>query len=79
MQSSDEAVDEAMKARILPEVPDLEIESEGVHTWEIENYRNLSKKEHGPIFQVGGHPWCVMPDQPPWDSWKAWGDADPLI
>ena len=49
-----------MKARLLPEIPDLEIEAEAVHTWSIENYRSLARKERGPIFQCGGHPWCVI-------------------
>lgn len=56
---SDRALDEAMKPRVLPKIPDLEIESEAVHTWNIENYRHLSKKERGPKFDCGGHPWCV--------------------
>lgn len=48
-----------MKARILPELPDQETETESVFTWKIENWRNLPKKERGPIFQCGGHPWWV--------------------
>ena len=52
-------VDEAMKSRVLVPLPDLEIESEAVNTWNIEGYRSLNKKEHGPIFQCGGHPWSV--------------------
>lgn len=51
--------DTAMKARILPQLPDLEIEAEAVHTWNIENYRSLGRKARGPVFQCGGHPWCV--------------------
>lgn len=53
-------LDEAMKARVLPKSPDLEVESEAVHTWNIENYRSLSKKERGPRFDCGGHPWYVI-------------------
>jgi len=56
---SDFMPDEAMKARILPEIPDLEIEAEGHNTWCIENYRSLGKREHGPIFECGGFPWWV--------------------
>ena len=41
----------------MPVLPDLEVEAEGYHTWHIENYRTLSKKEHGPVFEVGGYPW----------------------
>lgn len=54
---SNNGIDEAMKTRFLPPLPDLEIENEGYHTWEITNYRSLSKREHGPTFKVGGHPW----------------------
>lgn len=39
---------------------DLEIETEGHHTWNIENWRNLPRKEHGPVFEVGGHPWRIL-------------------
>lgn len=53
-------LDEAMKARVLQKLPDLEINSEAVHTWNIENYRSLSKKERGPTFECGGHPWYVV-------------------
>jgi len=51
--------DDAMKPRVLPLLPDLEAESETVHTWEIESWRNLCKKARGPIFECGGHPWYV--------------------
>ena len=47
-----------MKARLMPEIPDLEIESEGFGVWEIENYRTLAKREHGPVFHSGNYPWC---------------------
>lgn len=56
---SDRELDDAMKPRVLPKIPDLEIDSEAVHTWNIENYRHLSKKERGPKFDCGGHPWYV--------------------
>lgn len=55
-------LDEAMKARVLVKLPDLEIESEAIHTWNIENYRGLSKKERGPKFDCGGHPWYAEID-----------------
>jgi ubiquitin carboxyl-terminal hydrolase 7 len=47
-----------MKALVLP--PLLEeppIIEDAVHTWEIGDWRNLGKREHGPIFQAGGFPW----------------------
>ena len=31
-----------------------------VNTWTIEQWRRLSKKEHGPVFQAGGFPWYVL-------------------
>ncbi|KAI9822475.1 MAG: hypothetical protein M1827_000194 [Pycnora praestabilis] len=51
---------ESMKARVLPEVPDQETESEVVFTWKIENWRSMNKKEHGPVFECGGHPWKIL-------------------
>lgn len=50
-----------MKSRVLPLLPDLEVESEAVHTWELENWRNLPRRARGPIFECGGHPWYVGP------------------
>lgn len=49
-----------MKVRVLPEVPDQEIESEVYHTWHIDKWRSLSRKEHGPVFECGGAPWRVL-------------------
>lgn len=52
---------EAMKELVLPpleqEPPILE---DQVHTWHIENWRSLPRKEHGPIFEAGGFPWRVL-------------------
>ena len=48
-----------MKLRILPKDVDLETDSEVVHTWVIDDWRNLEKKTRGPKFECGGHPWCV--------------------
>ncbi|KAI5867169.1 cysteine proteinase [Durotheca rogersii] len=52
---------EAMKAIALPplldEPPILE---DAVNTWTVENWRALSKKEHGPIFEAGGFPWRIL-------------------
>lgn len=30
------------------------------NTWTVENWRSLSKKEHGPTFQAGGFPWRIL-------------------
>ena len=58
--ATDAALDETMKDHVLPalidEPPILE---DQVHTWEIKGWRNLNKKEHGPVFQAGGFPWSV--------------------
>lgn len=51
--------DAAMMARILPKDPDLETEDETYHTWHIQDWRKLKKKEHGPVFQCAGFPWWV--------------------
>ena len=48
-----------MKPKVLPQLPDLEIESETVHTWELEDWRTLPRKARGPTFECGGHPWYV--------------------
>lgn len=51
---------EAMKKKFLPDLPDLEIAAEAVHTWNIKGWSKLGKKEHGPIFEAGGSPWRVL-------------------
>lgn len=53
--------DEAMKSVVLPRlVEDPEILADAVHTWHIENWTELPRKEHGPVFEAGGNPWCVQ-------------------
>ena len=51
--------DEAMKEVIYAPVPEepLNVLDHVVSTWEIQGWRDLSKKEHGPIFMAGGYPW----------------------
>jgi len=51
---------EAMKKRYMPDLPDLEVESESFHTWEIEGWRTMMRREHGPVFKAGDHPWRVL-------------------
>ncbi len=51
--------DEAMKAKVLPQIQDLEIDTEEVSTWSIDDWRALKNKERGPIFYCGGQPWYV--------------------
>lgn len=47
-----------MKALVLPDLaeqpPILETQ---VHNWHIENWRDHPRRDHGPIFHAGGHPW----------------------
>ena len=49
-----------MKVRCHALLPDLEIASEAVHTWNIEGYRSLQKRERGPKFDCGGSPWRIL-------------------
>ncbi|KAF2841356.1 cysteine proteinase [Patellaria atrata CBS 101060] len=71
--STDEAMDDAdaepdiraddydaMVKKYMPELPDLETDSDAHDTWYIENWRSMGKKEHGPVFQCGGHPWRIL-------------------
>ncbi|EAQ85996.1 hypothetical protein CHGG_07249 [Chaetomium globosum CBS 148.51] len=52
---------EAMKELVLPPlVEEPRTIDDQVHTWSVEGWRALSKKEHGPIFQAGGYPWRIL-------------------
>jgi ubiquitin carboxyl-terminal hydrolase 7 len=51
---------EAMKERFLPAQPEHETLDEAVFTWTIENWRQLPKRSHGPVFNCGGHPWRIL-------------------
>lgn len=51
---------DAMMAKYMGEVPDLEVEAEGHYTFTIEDWGKLGKREHGPGFHVGGVPWWVV-------------------
>ena len=39
----------------LPEQPPI-LETK-VHNWSIENWRDHPRRDHGPTFEAGGHPW----------------------
>lgn len=54
--------DTAMMARVLPQTPDLETADETHNTWRIKDWRKLDRKVHGPTFECGGFPWCVLSD-----------------
>ncbi|KAF2105658.1 hypothetical protein BDV96DRAFT_592163 [Lophiotrema nucula] len=51
---------EAFMKKNMPELPDQETESEAHHTWEIREWRTLTRREHGPVFECGGHPWRIL-------------------
>lgn len=61
-QSQDPLADnfEAMRERWMPHDPDLDVESETIHTWDIKEWRNLPKRSHGPVFQCGKDPWRIL-------------------
>jgi ubiquitin carboxyl-terminal hydrolase 7 len=44
----------------MPPLEDLETEAEAYNTWEIRDWRSLSRREQGPIFECGGHPWRIL-------------------
>ncbi|KAL3462575.1 hypothetical protein BJX64DRAFT_258975 [Aspergillus heterothallicus] len=50
----------AMMARVLPKDPELETIEETWHTWHIQDWRKLKKREHGPVFKCGDFPWRVL-------------------
>ncbi|CAI6294669.1 unnamed protein product [Periconia digitata] len=51
---------EAFVKKHLPELPDIETDIEVHHTWEIREWRTLTRREHGPVFQCGTHPWRIL-------------------
>ncbi|KAK3359743.1 hypothetical protein B0T25DRAFT_533748 [Lasiosphaeria hispida] len=58
LQATDHA---AMRELVLPPlVEEPRILEDQVHTWAVESWRSLAKKEHGPIFQAGGYPWRIL-------------------
>ncbi|KFA48120.1 hypothetical protein S40293_09283 [Stachybotrys chartarum IBT 40293] len=52
---------EAMKDVVLPPLLDEpRIIGDVVHTWTVENWRSLGKREHGPVFYAGNSPWRIL-------------------
>lgn len=49
-----------MKDLLLVDKEGLETLDEAHNTWHIKNWRNLQRKEHGPVFECGGSPWRVL-------------------
>ncbi|TVY85149.1 Ubiquitin carboxyl-terminal hydrolase [Lachnellula suecica] len=51
----------AMQDIVLPPLAeDPPIIETAHHTWHIENWRATPRREHGPVFHVGGFPWRVL-------------------
>jgi ubiquitin carboxyl-terminal hydrolase 7 len=63
---------EAMKEMVLPPLPEEpRTLDDVVHTWSIEAWNSMSRKEHGPVFRAGGYPWYVfLPSLPRLDEAK---------
>ncbi|KAF2663246.1 cysteine proteinase [Microthyrium microscopicum] len=51
---------EAIKAAYMPPLTDLETLDEAHHTWDIEGWRTMPRREHGPTFTCAGFPWRVL-------------------
>ncbi|KAF2403000.1 ubiquitin carboxyl-terminal hydrolase 21 [Trichodelitschia bisporula] len=51
---------DAIMKRHMPPISDLETECETHHTWDIENWRALGRREQGPTFKCGEHPFRVL-------------------
>ncbi|KAF2467924.1 cysteine proteinase [Lindgomyces ingoldianus] len=51
---------EAFMRKHMSGLPDQETEAETINTWEIRDWRNLGRREHGPVFDCGGHPWRIL-------------------
>jgi ubiquitin carboxyl-terminal hydrolase 7 len=49
-----------MMSTYLPQNPDLEAVDETHFTWEIDNWRQMSRKERGPVFHCAGQPWRIL-------------------
>ena len=49
-----------MMSTHLPPNPDLETVDETHFTWEIDNWRQMSRKERGPVFHCAGQPWRIL-------------------
>ena len=55
---ADIGTDEAMKEVVLPPLPEFPpILEDQVHTWNIEGWKSMARKEHGPVLEAGDSPW----------------------
>lgn len=58
MQLADSFAVETMKEMVLTPLPEQpRILEDVIHTWNITGWDRMRKREEGPIFQAGGHPW----------------------
>ena len=51
---------DAIAKEYMPRLPDLETLGETHYTWDIENWRHLSKRENSPPFECAGFPWKIL-------------------
>ncbi|KAF7680281.1 cysteine proteinase [Alternaria burnsii] len=51
---------DAFMKRHMPKNLEYDTEAEVYNTWEIKDWRQLTRREHGPIFECGGHPWRIL-------------------
>ena len=51
---------QAMRDRFMPVLAEYETKEEVHYTWDIENWRQLPKKTHSPVFYCAGHPWRIL-------------------
>ncbi|KAF1836080.1 cysteine proteinase [Decorospora gaudefroyi] len=52
---------EAFMKRHMPKnTLEYETEAEVYNTWEIKEWRQLTRREHGPVFECGGYPWRIL-------------------
>ncbi|KAK4453191.1 ubiquitin carboxyl-terminal hydrolase [Podospora aff. communis PSN243] len=52
---------DAMRDHVLPPlIEEPRILDDQVHTWTVEAWQTLAKKEHGPTFNAGGSPWRIL-------------------
>jgi ubiquitin carboxyl-terminal hydrolase 7 len=51
---------DAIAKEYMPRMVDLETLDEAHYTWDIENWKHLSKRENSPVFECAGFPWKVL-------------------
>ncbi|KAK9478111.1 hypothetical protein V1514DRAFT_307930 [Lipomyces japonicus] len=51
---------QAMLAKVCPALDDLEVREESYSVWQIDSWRKLEKRLHGPAFKLGGFEWKVL-------------------